>query len=1117
MKKKHFASLLKAFDFQTLFNELGWDNFDNTLHLVVKENVLTLRGIAEKKGYAVFLCESLSDGTIPPRQIRQQLETKAAKQYYEHLIIYTDLGSTRQIWQVAVKEENKPRQVREVIWHTHQDTEVLFQRLRNLFFTLDEEETISIVDVTQRMSKNFTSNTEKITKKFYAEFKKQHEIFLEFISGIDDKLKISENPNKQWYASLMLNRLMFCYFIQKKGFLDQDVHYLRNKLDLSMKGSGDDKFYSFYRSFLLELFHDGLGKPENQRHVELLIPLGKIPYLNGGLFDVHELERQFKKIRISDEAFQNIFDFFDNWNWHLDTRYETDGKDINPDVIGYIFEKYINDRASMGAYYTKEDITDYIGKNTIIPYLFDETQRNYEQPFLSGGDLWEFLKRSGDTYIYDAVKYGVPKDQDLFSDLPAEINFGFNLKFESQVVSDRLNPPLWENRKPWNREAPADIALPTETYREVIARRMRAEEVKSNIADGKINSVDDLIRYNLNIRQLIQDFLETTDDVIFIRHFYQALENITVLDPTVGSGAFLFAALNILEPLYEICLERMEQFVSEEQGRHQTFEEIIDRLNSDQHPNLRYFIFKSIILNNLYGVDIMKEAVEIAKLRLFLKLVATVDVNPQRENYGLEPLPDIDFNIKAGNTLVGYVSDGELLNSITQKEGIFSDRRLGEFKEDIQLVSEAFHEFQNRQLLPEREDHTLKKAKHELSEKLNYLNQKLNIYLATNYAKDPENHSAEYLAWLTSHQPFHWLAEFFSIINSGGFNIIIGNPPYVEYSKVRSEYTAPGYRVESSGNLYAFVLERGLNLLSKNGYLGFIVPHSLSATYRSKPLQDLMKTRMELTSSYYTRRPAKLFNGADQCLLILLGSLKANSTNHLSSTYQRWYTSERRILFQTMNYTATKLLPLHDRFRVFPKLGFEIEHGILDKLMTNKPLGLFLSTSGSDFYTHRIARYFIKATTFVPYFESERDGVKRSDDFKLYHANESIWISTIVAALNSSLFYWFWRVMYDGYHCGKENIASFPLELTNVLPEIRGRAGALTSDLMTSYRTNAERKKVNYKGSGTVKYDAFSVKHSKTILNEIDQLFAEHYGFSESELDFIINYDIKYRMGDSLN
>ncbi|MBR6985122.1 MAG: hypothetical protein IKH75_16630, partial [Ruminococcus sp.] len=72
----------------------------------------------------------------------------------------------------------------------------------------------------------------------------------------------------------------------------------------------------------------------------------------------------------------------------------------------------------------------------------------------------------------------------------------------------------------------------------------------------------------------------------------------------------------------------------------------LQELNVKYRSNIRYFIYKSIILRNLYGVDIMVEATEIAKLRLFLKMVAVVDVNPRDPNLGLEPLPDVDFNIQ---------------------------------------------------------------------------------------------------------------------------------------------------------------------------------------------------------------------------------------------------------------------------------------------------------------------------------------------------------------------------------------------------------------------------------------------------------------------------------------
>lgn len=141
-----------------------------------------------------------------------------------------------------------------------------------------------------------------------------------------------------------------------------------------------------------------------------------------------------------------------------------------------------------------------------------------------------------------------------------------------------------------------------------------------------------------------------------------------VLDPTCGSGAFLFAALNLLEPLYYSCLSRMEDFLTNGQmlplNAKKLFTETIEKMNV--HPNKQYFIYKSIILNNLYGVDIMNEAVETAKLRLFLKLVSTAQPNYNANNIGIEPLPDVDFNIKSGNTLVGFANEKELLNALDE-------------------------------------------------------------------------------------------------------------------------------------------------------------------------------------------------------------------------------------------------------------------------------------------------------------------------------------------------------------------------------------------------------------------------------------------------------------------
>ena len=221
-----------------------------------------------------------------------------------------------------------------------------------------------------------------------------------FIEGI------TAQGDRDWYASLMLNRMMFVYFIQKKKFLDGDDVYLRTKLREIQSRYGGGRFQQFYRIFLLRLFHEGLGQPPAQRAPDLAVLLGKVPFLNGGLFDVHDLERDNPDISIPDEAFERVFDFFDGYRWHLDERPNREDNEINPDVLGYIFEKYVNQK-QMGAYYTKEDITGYISRNTVIPFLFDAARKECPVAFGPDGGVWRLLRDDPDRYVYPAVGHGI--------------------------------------------------------------------------------------------------------------------------------------------------------------------------------------------------------------------------------------------------------------------------------------------------------------------------------------------------------------------------------------------------------------------------------------------------------------------------------------------------------------------------------------------------------------------------------------------------------------------------------------------------------------------------------------------------------------------------------------
>ncbi|MBS1504257.1 MAG: hypothetical protein JST32_19470, partial [Bacteroidetes bacterium] len=274
MTKKQFNDFIQQFDFIHLFNHLGWDEVKQTTPVKVNDETFNLQSVAGKSGFRILICQPDHDGNIPAYPIRLKIDAAVAKLFKEHLLIFIDAQKTQQVWQTNVKRANQPLKLSTVHWHKGQTPELLYQKAAGLIFTLDEEENITIVDVVDRVTANFSQNNEEVTRKFYKLFKEEHTSFIGFIKGIGDRL------NRDWYASLMLNRLMFCYFIQKKGFLDNNRNYLRDKLKHCQEKKGANQFYSFYRDFLLLLFHRGLGSPEHDKSVS--DEIGNIPYLNGG-------------------------------------------------------------------------------------------------------------------------------------------------------------------------------------------------------------------------------------------------------------------------------------------------------------------------------------------------------------------------------------------------------------------------------------------------------------------------------------------------------------------------------------------------------------------------------------------------------------------------------------------------------------------------------------------------------------------------------------------------------------------------------------------------------------------------------------------------------------------
>ena len=997
---------LENFDLRSLFiEELGWDHGGTNTEAASADRTFVLEAVAHKRGMVVYQYVADTDDTFPDHPTRQKIERAVARTVREHLIVYATHDRITQHWQWVKREPGRPDRTRQHIYRHGQPGEALIEKLGRLVFTLAEEADTTLPDVTSKVCAAF--DVEKVTKKFYERFKKEHHVFLGFIEGIENI------ADREWYASLMLNRMMFIYFIQKRGFLDSDTDYLRKRLQRMQATHGKDRFQTFYRLFLLRLFHEGLGQPQGDRAPELAELLGRVPYLNGGLFDVHDLEQDNPKIHIPDEAFENIFAFFDAYQWHLDDRPLHKDNEINPDVLGYIFEKYINQKEK-GAYYTKEDITGYISRNTVVPFLFDLAKKECPIAFTPGSGVWRLLSDDPDRYFYGAVRHGITYDVREHKDLAKERRLPPEIAAGLHDVSKRGD---------WNKPASPDYALPTETWREHVARRQHYKEIRAKLAAGEVSSINDLITYNLDIEKFSQDVIAGSEGPELIRAFWKALDTVSILDPTCGSGAFLFAALNILEPMYVACLEAMRGFLDDlerSKRKHRPekmsdFRKILEQVAG--HASERYFILKSIIVSNLYGVDIMEEAVEICKLRLFLKLVAQLESYDQ-----IEPLPDVDFNVRAGNTLIGFttlkeIQDAFVATSDGQRRMLYAEdtAKLKRIEEDAKIADRAFRRFREMQTEHGMEASDFATTKVELRKRLDNLREELDQYLAGDYDVKTGDEEA-YQKWRNSHQPFHWFVEFYGIMHDGGFDVTIGNPPYVNCKSL-------GYVVQSPKSLrfpdiYGYVVTQSHRITSQRGRCGFIVPLSVTFSSEFSDLREQLANSGTHWFSSFDNIPAALFSGVSQRCTIWLSSLADGDS--FTTRLFRWRSAYRAFLLDNVTYNKVA--------NSVPATSFGIPR--LANRFSAKLLALHIKSSSSKLISpHGLGRATARlgfsptARNFISTF-IEPPPVLHADDECVLDPTQCGWVTlpsdekayAALAITAGDACFWYWLTRGDGFH-----------------------------------------------------------------------------------------------------
>src|SRR6266481_3455982 len=353
------------------------------------------------------------------------------------------------------------------------------------------------------------------------------------------------------------------------------------------------------------------------------------------------------------------------------------------------------------------------------------------------------------------------------------------------------------------------------------------------------------------------------------------------------------------------------------------------------------------------------------------------------------------------------------------------------------------------------------KAKGELLQHISALRKELDGHLAGDYGIR-KNDREGFDAWRRSHHPFHWFVEFYGIMRNGGFEVIIGNPPYVEYSKVRGEYTIRNYATESCANLYNYVTERSTHLLKKHGWLGLIIPLGAFSTARMEPFQNFACSQYQtLYLSFFSgdAHPSVLFDGVKYRLAIIIGQRETvKSAVVYTSSYMRWYADERPNLFPKISYVQCEF----DRgYLRFAKLGVHCAISCLQKLTNKKrELGLlFVKRGAGVLHYHRSPVFWIRAMDFEPYFKSPTRN--RSDDhLRDISFVDELTASSTSALLNSTLFYFWFCTQGNCRDVAGPDVTGFPVgEITTDVKQELGRACAL---LMKDVRSHSRRRVYQY-------------------------------------------------------
>ncbi|ELF7443724.1 Eco57I restriction-modification methylase domain-containing protein [Campylobacter coli] len=389
----------------------------------------------------------------------------------------------------------------------------------------------------------------------------------------------------------------------------------------------------------------------------------------------------------------------------------------------------------------------------------------------------------------------------------------------------------------------------------------------------------------------------------------ELLNSIKICDPAVGSGHFLVSALNVMLSIYDELNLFNEEFYLEVQndeilitGRKGEFIEYKrPKTPKDKAHLIQQELFhtkKDIIENNLFGVDINPNSCEITKLRLWIELLkhSFYQSFDDGNYHDLKTLPNIDINIKCGNSLVSYFETGKSLSHYPNikerinkykrivkdyKEGFYTDK--SHINQEIKNLKISFKNFCFADKFKKEMKGFNDKCEKYSKKYGNFLavdDENLKFFVSANLTlfdfdekeatKEFANLKKEYdnIFNLESNHPFEWRFEFPEILdddgNFKGFDLIIGNPPYIRQEELKElkPHLAKNYKVyKGTSDIYTYFYELGFNVLKDNGVLSYITSNKYTRAGYGEALREFLLKNVKVLE-YTDLNGIKVFDSA---------------------------------------------------------------------------------------------------------------------------------------------------------------------------------------------------------------------------------------------------------------